>query len=324
MRIHKALVLYIICMTTITSYAQDIWEVPVIKTAKDYHLKGDSITGLYIIEYNAALQERVLKDSTVYLDTVLSRSKESNLKFNVKGQLTSIKVDSFDEKGKTVFSKEDKYLYKGGKLSGIIHYVGDEMTDSTYISYDRHGQIDEQSFFDKKDRLIKVVQYFYRNNRIFNVKVRDEDMGLLNFIRFAYNTNGDIREQEVKGNTMQYLYSYKYSYDTSKEGLITINKYDYVGKYKYRNMHGKAYNQKGQLVEVTVADSNKRVTDYRTLKYNRYGLLHTQLIFTKYKYDYLYTYEYDEKGNWRTKWTFENKVPASKIHRVIEFKKEDS
>lgn len=324
MRIFKLLLLYILSISPAIVIAQDIWEVPNIKTVNDYNLKGDSITGLYTIEYTASLQERILKDSTVYLDTVLSRSKESNLSFNDAGQLTLVKIDSFDEKGKTLFSRKDKYLYVEGKLSGIIHYVDDDMTDSTYISYDRKGELDEQRFYDKKGRLLKIVQYFYRNNRIFNIKVRDEDMGLLNFIRFSYNSKGDIREQEVKGNTMQYMYSYKYSYDTSKDGLITINKYDYVGKYKCRNMYGKTYNKKTQLVEVTVADSNKRVIDYRTLTYNRHGLIRSQLIFKKYKYDYLYTYEYDKLGNWRTKWTFEKNVPKSKIHRVIEFKKEDS
>lgn len=324
MRLKTALLVHIACLSAILSNAQDIWEVPSTKTIENFHLKGDSITGLYMMEYKASLQERVLKDSTVYLDTVLARSKETNLTFNENGQLTSLKVDSFDEKGKLAFNRKEKYLYIDGKLSGIIHYEDDDMTDSTDISYDRNGDLDEQRFYNKKGRLLQIVQYFYRNNRIFNIKVRNEDMALQNFVRYAYNNVGEIREQEVKGNTMQYMYSYKYSYDTTKDGMVTINKYDYVGKYKCRNMHGKTFNKKGQLVEITVADSNKRVTDYRTLKYNRYGLLRSQLIFKRFKYDYLYTYEYDEQGNWRTKWTFEKKVPVSKVHRVIELKKEES
>lgn len=297
-------------------------EIPELITVKDYDL-DDSVKKLYKIEYAVSLQERELNDGKTYTDTLLARSKEVNVYFNENGYLKSHKVDSFDEKGRTIFSRETKYHYTGDKISSLLHYEDGKLQDSTFVEYDRKGLIDEQVFYDRKGRKQKTVQYFHRRGRIFNVKVRDEDGMLVNFVRFEYDLAGNLREQEVKGSTMQYLFSYKYEYDTLDNGNRQVNKYDYVGQYKFRKMFAYLENPKGNILQWTIADSTHHIVDYRTMTYNNKDLLASELIFQKFKYDYTYAYTYNDKGYWRTQYTYESGKPVKKVHRVMEYEIEE-
>lgn len=297
-------------------------DIPHLTTAKDYNM-DDSVKKLYKIVYGADLQERMMDDTTVFVDTVLYKSKEEHVRFNEKGYLVSHKVDSFNEKGKNILSRETRYHYTDDKVSGLLHFEDGKQKDSTYIEYDRKGLIDEQVYYDRKGRKLKTVQYFHRRGRIFNVKVRDDEGALVNFIRYEYDAAGNLLEQEVKGETMQYLFSYKYDYDTLEDGNRQVNKYDYVGQYKFRKMFSYLEDPKGNMVQWTIADSTHHIVDYRTMTYNEKNLLATELIFKMLKYDYTYKYTYNDKGYWKTQYVYDNGKPVRKTHRVMEYKLEE-
>jgi hypothetical protein len=301
---------------------QDKTVVPASLTIADFHLPAHT-QSVYTIQYAIQLQDRVMPDSTVFTDTILTKSKEANYSFNEHGYLLSLQVDSFDGKGKTVMNRETKYSYgKKGRLECIVHFDDGKLNDSVYIGYNRYGQADELVYFDKKGRKEGRVQYFYRNGKVFNIKQRDADEALLRFVRYEYDANGNAREKEIKGNTLQYESAIKYSYDTLENGYVQINEYDYAGAYKIMGMRGKVYDTLGRLVEVSVADSNKRITESSTIEYNDKGLPSSRLTFTMYKYDYGYRYEYDENGWWKTRRKFEQGKPISKTHRVVELYKD--
>ncbi len=304
--------------------AQDKTALPAIITAADYHLPVGT-QSVYAIQYNIMLEDRVMPDSTVFTDTILSKSKECNYTFNEHGFMLEKQLDSFDEKGKIVMSTGVKYTYGGmGKLTSVVQYKDGKMTDSVYVGYNRRDETDEQVYYDKKSRKEGRVQYFYRNGRVFNVKVRDEDDMLLSFIRYEYDAAGNIREKEIKGNTLQFESSTKYTYDTLDNGYVQINEFDYAAAYKIMGMRGEVYDKAGNLVETTVADSNKRIVASSTFEYNDKGLPRSELTFRMYKYDYSYLYEYHQDGWWKTRRTLEDSKPISKTHRVVELYKETS
>lgn len=306
-----------------TITAQDFSKAPHIVTTKDFHVTG-KVKSIYEITYTAALQKRVLLDSTVYMDTVLTRNKETNTSFNEDGYLLSNKMDSFNTDAQTIFSREEAFHYDKDKLTSVLHYVDGKLTDSAHVEYNRNGKIDEQAFYDHKDKLTKKIQYFYRSGRVFNIKVRNEDGSLQNFIRFKYDLAGNLKEQEINGNTMQYLHSFRYQYDTLENGNRQVNKYDYAGKYKYKSMVRYLEDPNGNITEWIATDSNKRVTENKTMTYNSRGLLESALIFTMYKFDYTYNYQYGKHGNWKTRFEYESGKPVSKVHRVIEYYEEKS
>lgn len=304
--------------------AQDRTSVPQVFTAADFQLPV-STQSMYTIQYGIQLADRVMPDSTVFTDTILSKSKECNYTFNGHGFMREKQVDSFDEKGKVITSTVTRYGYgKEGRLRSVVHYEDGKMTDSVYVGYNRRGDVDEQVYYDKKGRKEGRVQYFYRNGSVFNVKVRDEDDMLLSFIRYEYDAAGNIREKEIKGKALQYESSVKYSYDTMSNGYVQINEYDYAVPYRISGMRGKVLDTAGRVVEITVADSNKRVVASSTFEYNDKGLPRSELTFRMYKYDYSYLYEYHEDGWWKTRRTLEDSKPISKTHRVVELYKETS
>ncbi|MBW7912875.1 MAG: hypothetical protein H3C54_04050 [Taibaiella sp.] len=302
--------------------AQDKTTLPVAMAVADYQLPVGT-QSVYTIQYSIQLADRVMPDSTVFTDTIPSKSKECNYTFNEQGFLVVMQVDSFDEKGKVITSTVTRYGYgKEGRLRGVVHYEDGKMTDSVYVGYNRRDEADEQVYYDKKGRKEGRVQYFYRNGRVFNVKVRDEDDMLLSFIRYEYDAASNVREKEIKGNTLQYESAIRYSYDTLANGYVQINEYDYAGAYKIMGMLGKVLDTSGRVVEITVADSNKRVVASSTFEYNDKGLPISELTFTMYKHDYSYLYEYDDNGWWKTRRKFEEGIPISKTHRVVELYKD--
>lgn len=304
--------------------ARDRTSVPQVFTAADFQLPVGT-QSMYTIQYGIRLADRVMPDSTVFTDTILSKSKECNYTFNEHGFMLEKKADSFDEKGKIITSTVTRYGYGAeGRLTSVVRYEDGRMTDSVFIGYNRRGGVEEQVYYDRKGRKEGRVQYFYRNGRVFNIKVRDKDDMLLSFIRYEYDAAGNIREKEIKGNALQYESSVKYSYDTMSNGYVQVNEYDYALPYRISGMRGKVLDTAGRVVETTVVDSNKRVVESGTIKYNDKGLPIYGLIFTMYKHDYSYLYEYHEDGWWKTRRTFEDSKPLSKTHRVVELYKETS
>lgn len=301
--------------------AQELAKQPKIKTAEDYDAAG-AVKSIYEITYAAKLENRVLLDSTVRLDTVLFRHKETNILFNPEGYLISYKTDSFDSEAKTVLSKEERYNYHTNRISSIVYTVDSRITDSIIVDYDRHNKIDELIYYDRKGNMYKKVQYFYRNNNIFNIKVRDEKGLLVNFIRYKYNPAGKIYEEEINGSYMQHMHSYRYRYDTLKDGTAQVNKYDYTNKKKYRSLERTLIDKRGNITELVILDSNKRVTENHTMQYNPKNLLRSELVFTRFKNEYEYYYEYDDKGYWKTRYVVANGKLISKTHRVTEYYEE--
>lgn len=316
----------LICLTLLIANtqisAQDRIALPAARTLHGLQLPAKT-QSVYTIQYNIQLQNRVMPDSTVFTDTMLSKSKECNYIFNEDGDMLSEQADSFDEKGRIVESTTVRYTYEEkGRLAGVTYFRDSKVTDSVFIGYNRKGEVDEQVFYDKKGRKTGRVQYFYRNGRVFNVKVRDQDDMLVSFIRYEYDAAGNVREKEIKGNTLQYQSSLRYTYDTLDRGYVQINEFEYAEPYKVLGMRGKVLDTAGRVVETTVADSNKRVVESSTIEYNNQGLPVSERTFTMYKYDYSYLYEYDEHGWWKTRRKLEQGTPVSRTHRVIELFKE--
>lgn len=298
---------------------EELTVIPEPVTVTSLDLKG-KVENIYTIEYGITLQERILDDTTRWMDTVLHKQQDATAYFNQRGFLTSKKTIVYDDKGKPDETSEERYYYNEDRLVGVTSYADGKLQDSIAFVYDRRNTLDYKIYHDRKGNVTSRVEYFYRNDRIFNIKIRNEDRSLRNFIRYEYHPTGLVREKEVKGQTLQYLYSLRYEYDTLSDGNIQINKYEYIGKYKCKTMEGCVYSPIGMMLEKTITDSTKHVIDYRTLRYNERGLLETELVFVnETKQDNSYYYSYNDKGYWNTKKIFDNGIPVRKVHRVIEY-----
>lgn len=312
-----------ICAGTTIVAQEELTVVPQPITVSSLGLVGN-VESIYTIEYGMTLQDRIMDDTTRWVDTVLHKQQDATAYFNKEGFLTRKESVVYNDKGKPDQTVLERHYYTDNKLTAITNYIDGKMQDSIAFVYDRRNTLDYKIYYDRKGNVTSRVEYFYRNDRIFNIKIRNEDRRLRNFIRYEYYSNGILREKEVKGETMQYLYSLKYEYDTLDDNNIQVNKYEYVGEYKCKTMEGCVYTPAGMMLEKTITDSTKHVIDYRTLRYNEKGLLETELVFAnETKQDNSYYYSYNDKGYWNTKKIFDNGIPVRKVHRAIEYYKED-
>lgn len=317
--------IYILFTPILVAAQEEYTELPQVVTPATYGIDG-KVKSIYKIKYDIALQERQMGDTTEWTDTVLTKRIETTRYFDSIGRQVKVVTDSFDDKGKIELNTIKHYYYNSdNRLLAFSSYEDGKLKDSAAVEYDRRDkdEIEEISYYDKKARLTRTVEFFYRNDRIFNVKLRNPDRSLQNFIRYKY-FKGRLWVKEVQGNTMQRLYSLRYEYDTLDNGRFQVNKYVCNGRYHCNTLYGELYSPNGKLLERTVTDSNKRMVEYGSFRYNEKGLLETETIFAnESKIDNLYSYEYDDKGYWRTVRINDKGIPARKVHRVIEYYKEE-
>lgn len=297
--------------------AGSVHDTIAVKTRGNYHLP-EGVERVYTIEYSISLKERVMPDSTVFTDSLLTKRKECNYIFSRDGYLLNFVADSFDDGGRELLRKEDKYYYDGHHLAGIVHVENNKMVDSMCIGYNRKGEINEKTMYDRRGRKTGRVQYFYRSGKVFNIKLRRQDDMLQQFIRLEYDDLGRLKEKEFKNSDLQYSSAVKYDY-TDADGNVRVNEYRYANPQKIAGMTTRIYDGQKRLVHLSVADSNKRIVESRTIEYNEWSLPASELVFTTTKVDYTFSYEYDDRGYWKTRIKYEGAIPVSRIHRVVEY-----
>ena len=299
-------------------HAQQGVYVPVVLTPKQFQLQGN-VDSVYSITYGIQLNNRTMPDSTVFVDTVLSKSKETKLVFDSMGRLVNRQVDSFDMGGKMVRKNEERYYFGGERLMAMASFEDGKLKDSISLSYNRKGYIDEQARYDKRHRIQGFVQYFYRNDKVFNIKQRDADRRQKRFIRMEYNYSGRITERQEMDENMRVAVTVEYSYDTLDDGSIQVNEFNYDGERNLTGMDGHIINKQGQLAELSEIDADKRMKRQSTYTYNDRGIIASERTFTTIKEGYTFTYGYDEQGNWKTRHRFSEGLPTAKTHRVISY-----
>lgn len=303
---------------TIGAKAQHTIDIPKIQGPKDHALEG-KVSKVYSITYAISLQDRIMPDSTKFVDTIQTKAAEVYIGFDSLSRMTYYKVDSFDAGGNNRYSKAWYQYYADDLLEAGAFYSAGKLEDSFRLGYNRKNEVDEMLVYNRKGKKAGRVQYFYRHGVVYNIKERDEDEMMVRFIRMEHDTAGRIREREVKDNTMRRVLLNKYEYEITYDGLVQRNEYDYNDTGKIIGMSGTVFDLNGRTAEITEMDEQKRVLRQSTYTYNDNGLPATELTFTMFKKDLSFSYEYDENGNWKTRRSYTDGTPVSKTHRVIEY-----
>lgn len=303
---------------TIGVNAQHTIDIPEVQHPEDHALKG-KVSSVYSITYAITLQDRIMPDSTTFVDTIQTKAAEVHMGFDSLNRMTYYKVDSFNANGNVGYSNAWYYYYNNSLLVAGALYSSSKLVDSFGLGYNRKNEVDEMFLYNRKGKKAGRVQYFYRHGVVYNIKERDENEMMVRFIRMEHDTAGRIREREVKDNTMRRVLINKYEYEITYEGLVQRNEYEFNDTGKLTGMSGTVFDLKGRTAEITEMDEQKRVLRQSTYTYNDRGLPATELTFTMFKKDLSFSYEYDEYGNWKTRRSYTDSMPVSKTHRVIEY-----
>lgn len=249
---------------------------------ENYELKGKVKS---IVEKNWDIEEEKGVDTTVI-----------EMKFNAAGFFTA----------KTIaFADGRKKIHTYGNNGNEIEYINDEGFKSTY-TYDENGNMIGADDSDPKyggksvykfnidNHLIETINYepdstiyshyIYQYDAKGNQIEFDDYKGkeIVGKTTFAYNDAGKKTETAfyLRGNLNEITH---YSYN--EKGEESSHKiFDPEGKLK--STYAFLYDEKGNLISMTVTDIEQEKTTERI---------------------YSYSYEYDAQGNWITHTSYSNK-----------------
>ncbi len=218
----------------------------------------------------------------------------------------------FDEKGYLIES--NKYLDDGTLFFCYKNKYDDVGNMTELICYDTEGILTfrEKYEYDSKGNLIEKNNY-NPSGRLFDK------------IIYEYDKNGNLVEESTYYEFSESpFFSTTYDYD-DRGNRIEESRYFY-GKYKkprLEDLYRFKYNESGYLVEKHIYDTNKKLQLIIRYSYNEKGDLTEE-------YDCeadggiigmnSYSYNYDEKGNWKSRIRYKNnKIPEYITIREIEY-----
>lgn len=302
--------------------AQVIQDIPDKQNTKHYHLNG-AVQQVTEQTYRVAISGDIESDADTFspADTTHMIAAEMTLGFNNNKRLTLKQTSDYNiKRSKIDNTYTSSYNYDSDdKLISITRTENGKVIDSTAIDYNNNGRLEEMVVYDKKDRIIERRQFSYKNGKAFNIRIKDENNAIKNFVRLEYNKAGQVKERQFRGNSLQVLAIQLYKRKKTKDGT-QLNIYDYVEGNRFRRLYSSLYDKKGNELQRTVTDSNKRVVEYRTLTYNKQNELIKNVAFINEKKESLsYQYKYDSNGNWIEQQVSRNGLPYEVRRRTITY-----
>jgi len=248
--------------------------------------------------------------------------KELILKFDSTGKLWYKKEMATTAKKEETTEYFYNYLHNL-PVSRIIR-KNNKVTDSITYDYDRRKRISSYLAYDGRGRISYKYTFTYNSRQqLITIRRKNEENFPVEMIKIKYDEEGRLSEQQFFDDNMK------------KMKVIDFNSHrdDSTGFYNRTIL---TYNDTGQLVsgimtvntaaelmlEQSIVDGNKKVTDYRTYRYTGQNNIEEEKIFADMENTVIiYKYKYDEYGNWIEKVAMVNDNPAIITSRnIIYFK----
>lgn len=240
-----------------------------VKSSSDVErlgLKG-KVKNLIVTKYKAVMQgEQIVKDTVM-----IHRS----MKFNREGYETESKYYQYDT---LLYSREYILGTDGIPLrmkqynkNGRLHLVIDFKYDSTGRKTEAHYRYLDQSQYFAENKYSELLEEVF-------------DMRLFTTVKYTYNFDGLLTDEE-------------FYYDDGQLMFKNLYRYDY----------------KENLSELVHFNALEHTSWYKKFQYDRNGLLTESNLFVSNRIavESTYTYTFDEQGNWTTQ------TEVRKVHRNI-------
>ncbi|MEZ5016705.1 MAG: hypothetical protein R2800_06615 [Flavipsychrobacter sp.] len=303
--------------------AQHHDDLPTPKNSESFALKGvaKEMTEQY---YSIAISGST--DTLTKNDTTYTLIEENKMQFDSLGHLTQERNLTYNNRGKVNHSNHTDYQYTStGKIYTIEHYINEHLVSIKRLHYNNDNLLSELVQQDKKGKLESTTLFYYKDGQVFNIKIKDEDNVMQNFIRLSYDSKDQLKEREYRGATMQLLNSQKYLRDTLNDTITRLNLYDYATDGKVRALFTYLYDQDGNIIQQTILDSNKKTTLYQTNTYNEQNELTKETNFSNdIKTENSYQYTHDQQKSWITQTISQQGVlMALRKRAIVYYTKED-
>ncbi len=319
----KALVFITCFITFYTTHAQWHEDIPMVKNTANLHLQG-AVKQIIEEEILVDIETSTTKEDSTINDTTYTILSNNIYNFDSTGHLIEKRFEELNKRGKVKHTTTTIYSYQQNKLKTITHKEGGDIIYTKKLTYDMHDLLDEVFVYDDKGDQQTRTQYSYKGTQPFNIRIKDANNAMKNFIRLTYYNNGKLREREYRGESLQLINKQKHVYDTISATVTRVNIYNYAADDNINELHTYQYEHE-QVIQETITDSNKRVTLYRTIDYDINGdsVKVTDFV-NDIKEGRSYEYERDQEGNIITQYIFiEDILTTIKKRMITYYKKEE-
>jgi len=200
---------------------------------------------------------------------------------------------------------------------------GDEKGNKKIITYNKSGNIIDETISDKNGKVILKDTYKYDNKRNLsedNICLQYSGEDTTRYMdKYKCDNLGNKIEKDFYDKGIKYEGKNLYKYD-EKRNLIEDDDYDKDEKLIRKNIF--KYDEKGNLIENDFYEHGVDLTEKWIWKYDNYGNITEQYrydSFNKLMTNELYKYDYDKNGNWiKSIGINEQKTTFTNI-RIIEY-----
>lgn len=267
-----------------------------------YHLKGPVAQVRQLVSFSDSVNIFFLSDLGM---TGFDSVKDLALQFDSTGRLVYRKETALKPgRKKEEINTEWFYTYFNSLMSIKTTKENGRATDSTVFDYDRYKRISSYRSYDSKGRLRYKYTFTYNSRQqLTTIRRKNEENFPVEMIKLKYHSSGHLTEQQFFDDNMKKIKTVNYNSRLSDStGFYNGSILTYSETGQLISGIIAVNTSEGLLLENSVIDSTKKVTDYRMFRYNDQNDIEEEKLFANMENVVVnYKYKYDESGNWTEK-----------------------
>lgn len=208
------------------------------------------------------------------------------------------------------YNLKNHYLTKVNQEGNIEFNINRKDGESLIYEYNSKGENVEVSFNSAGEYTWRTIYSYDDNGNLIESNISSQDRGVEVKTIYQYDDNGDLIIEDMYDSEGYLEERIKRVYDANKNiiSLITGN------ENKVNEINTYSYDEKGNPIEWTIIQDDELITNY-TYIYDLKGNVIEGNSFYKdgtLREKFTYKYDYDQKGNWTKKITY-NELSEQKI-----------
>lgn len=314
-------IVLLLCLAIVAG-AQDLESLGLAKDRTYFQLKGNPVmvlTRTIKPPQNAMI---VLSKEAVPTGPSFVLLKEEQLQFDTATGLLRSSVTKEVQKKKTE-QVTANYWYKkpDGRFTARSNYKENRLEDSAFLKYNKSGQLLQYVSYDNKGKTIFRVTYTYdRKKQLTIIRKLNEDDFPVAMIKYKYAASGLLTETQHFDKNFRQVATKKYSIKREQDGTVNLSSATYNDLNALQEGLTQVKDAKGNLLEESQVDQDRRISEYHGYEYNEHGDLAAEKTISETIEQYMvYHYRYDDKNNWTSRETYKNEELQSVDERTITY-----
>lgn len=252
-----------------------------------------------------SLEEETFKAADKFGEVVKGQKEgiTRSITFYGNGMIAEEQYNGQD--GKAVSSKRNMYDNKGNKIENAYNSEG-KINNTKKIVYNDKGSISEETIYNSSGILESKYIYKYNSNGdIIEQNIYNSEGNISGTELYVYDNDRNKTEENIYNSEGDLTDSHRFVYEKDGEGNITVKDIFKTEEGEY--IEWKKFDVKGNKCEEGSGKAGEKDHSVTTFSYDEIGNIIEEHCSEPEQY-IKYKYEYDSRGNWLTKITYEKKV----------------